>query len=90
MSSYHIKFTKSAAKEFDHLSASFQEKVIEALRMLAINPFSNLLHIKKLKGSANLFRLRIADYRVVYEVKNQELVVLIIKIGHRKEVYRGL
>ena len=89
MSSYSIKFTKSAHKEFGHLSASLQEKIVEALHMLAINPFSNLLQIKKLKGSSALFRLRIGDYRVVYEVKNQELILLIIKIGHRKEVYRG-
>ncbi|MBA3673974.1 MAG: type II toxin-antitoxin system RelE/ParE family toxin [Chitinophagaceae bacterium] len=42
----------------------------------------------KLKGSENTFRLRVGVYRIIYEVHNNELVVLIISISHRKDAYR--
>ena len=60
----------------------------EALYLLAQNPYSELLKIKKMKGAADLYRIRLADYRVLYELRNERLVVIVIKIGHRSEVYR--
>lgn len=87
---YSIKFTKSAKKEFDFLPVSLQDKVLDAVRILAINPFSEVLRVKKLKGAFSLYRLRVGDYRVVYEVHQSSLMILLIKIGHRREVYRRL
>jgi len=89
MPNYRIEFTKSAKKEFDQLPAKFQDRVLEALAFLAQNPFSEFLKYKKLKGIESLFRIRLGDYRIVYEVKGDLLLVLIIKIGHRKDVYRN-
>jgi mRNA interferase RelE/StbE len=54
---------------------------------LSQNPFSELLNVKKLKGSEGVFRFRLGDYRVLYEVRKERLIVLVIKIGHRREVY---
>ncbi len=88
--SYRIEFTKSAKREFDHLPSKTQEKVIDAMQFLSSNPYSELLKIKKLKGAESLYRIRLGDYRIVYEVKKDLLVVIVIKIGHRKEVYRGI
>lgn len=90
MAVYRIEFTKSAKKEFDSLSTELQEKVLEALSFLSRNPFSDLLRVKRLKGAPSLYRLRIGDYRVVYEVRGNALTIVVIKIGHRKEVYRHL
>lgn len=90
MVSYKVEFTRSARKEFDHLQGKIQEKILEAVYLLSRNPFSELLRIKKLKGAAALYRIRIGDYRIVYEVKNDRLLILVIKIGHRREVYRNL
>jgi mRNA interferase RelE/StbE len=87
--SYQVELTKSAKKEFDRLPTKIQDKIIEALQFLSFNPFSEFLKIKKLKGAEVLFRIRMGDYRIVYEVKKDVLVVLVIKIGHCKEVYRG-
>lgn len=87
---YKIEFTKSAAKEFEALPKPAREKALDALRFLSANPFSDLLKVKKLKGADALFRIRIGDYRIVYEVRASVLVVLVIKVGHRKDVYRFL
>lgn len=87
---YRVEFTKSARKEFDALPSDIQDKTVEALTFLSKNPFSELLRIKKLKGAPSLYRIRIGDYRVVYEIRQNVLVILVIKIGHRREVYRHL
>lgn len=88
MASYKVEFARSARKEFERLPAKLQLKATEALKLLAQNPFSELLKVKKLKGADNLYRIRLGDYRVVYEIRNNELIVLVIKIGNRREVYK--
>ncbi len=88
MAIYRVEFVKSAQKEFDRLSVKTRIKAAEALRLLAQNPYSELLKVKKLKEAENLFRVRLGDYRIVYEIRNDQLIVLVIKIGHRREVYR--
>ena len=87
---FEVRFTKSAQKEFNFLSAKIQTKVIDAVTVLAQNPYSELLRVKKLKSQVDLYRIRIGDYRVVYEIKNEVLLILVIKIGHRSDVYRNL
>ena len=85
---YSVELKKSAAKEFKKLPKNIQEKILEAFSFLAQSPYSELLNIKKLKGADSLYRLRIGDYRIVYEVKDKVLTILIIKIGHRKDIYQ--
>ncbi len=88
MPTYTVEFVKSAQKEFDKLPAKIRSKTAEALNLLSQNPYSELLKIKKLKGADELYRIRLGDYRLVYEIRQERLVVLVIKIGHRREVYR--
>lgn len=88
MATYKIEFVKSAQKEFDRLDTKLQIKTAEALSLLSQNPFSELLKVKKLRGADNLYRIRLGDYRVVYKLRNEQLIVLVIKIGHRREIYR--
>ena len=45
--------------------------------------------VKKLSGKESLFRVRVGDYRIIYQVRDRELVVLVLKIGHRREIYRS-
>lgn len=87
---YRVLFKKSAAKEFAKLNAILQKKILEALSLLSVNPFTEFLPIKKLKNERKYYRLRIQDYRIVYEVLQNELIVTVIKIGHRREVYKNL
>ena len=88
MATYSAEFTRSAEKEFDRLPKKIKERVAEAVNLLAQNPYSELLKVKKLKAAQDLYRVRVGDYRVVYEIRESRLIVLIIKIGHRGEVYR--
>lgn len=90
MPAYRVEFTKSAAKELDGLPAKMRPRILEAVLLLATNPFSELLRFKKLQGAESLYRVRVGDYRIVYEVRNSVLLIVVIKIGHRKDVYRGL
>ena len=84
---YEIVFKKSAAKELQSLPKKIQQKILDAVQLLALNPYTELLQIKKMKGTDALYRVRIQDYRVIYLIENQIIKVTIIKIGHRKEVY---
>ncbi len=86
---YTINFTKSAKKEFLKLPKKTQTNFEEILLLLAKNPYTEILKIKKLKGQEDLFRVRSGDYRLVYFINNKEVVVIVIKIGHRKDVYES-
>ena len=88
MAAYSIEFVKSARKEFERLPVKIRERVTEALRLLAQNPYSELIKAKKMKGADDLFRIRLGDYRVIYEIRNERLIVVVVKIGNRREVYR--
>lgn len=88
MAEYTIEFVRSSRKEFEKLPAAIRKKVVEALKLLSFNPYSEILKIKKLKATEDLFRIRIGDYRIVYEIRNDKLVVVVIKIGHRREIYK--
>ena len=59
-------------------------RAIETLRLEARPPGS-----VKLAGAPDLYRLRVGDYRIVYQVRDFELIVLVLSVGHRREIYRG-
>ncbi|MBK9040126.1 MAG: type II toxin-antitoxin system RelE/ParE family toxin [Bdellovibrionales bacterium] len=84
---YEVVFKKSAAKELQGLPQKIQRKIIDAIQLISLNPYTELLQIKKMKGAESLYRIRIQDYRVIYLIENKMIKVTIIKIGHRKEVY---
>ena len=85
---YAIEFRKSAHKEFLDCEKSLQSRIVEALQTVAANPFSELIQIKKLKGAVHLYRVRLGDWRLVYELNTDKKQLIVVKIGHRKEVYR--
>lgn len=87
-SAYRVEFVKSAVKEFEKLPDKIQDKILEAVRLISMNPRSELLNIKRLKGTEDAYRIRLGDYRILYEIKDEVLLVLVIKIGHRRDVYR--
>ena len=84
---YNVVFKKSAAKELQGLPQKIQQKIIDAVQLLSLNPHTELLQIKKMKGANSIYRFRIQDYRVIYLIENNTIKVTIIKIGYRKEVY---
>jgi mRNA interferase RelE/StbE len=85
---YEIVLKKSAAKELQAIPDRMRQKIVDAIQLLAINPYTDLLQIKKMKGAESLYRFRINDYRVVYTIERMHIKIVIIKVGHRKDVYK--
>ena len=83
--SYRLEFSAGADRQFRNLPKDVQERLSPHLDALVRNPRPP--GIKKLKGQ-DVYRLRVGDYRVLYEVHDQRLLVLVVKIAHRREVYR--
>jgi len=84
MPDYEIRITKTAQKQLDRLSALIAEKVIKAILSLASD--SRPQGYKKLRGR-NGYRIRKGDFRIIYDIYDKILVVEIIAIGHRKDIY---
>jgi mRNA interferase RelE/StbE len=81
---YRVEFEPAAAKALGKLDRSVQKRIQGVLEILAVTPRPPAA--KKLAGS-ELWRIRTADYRVVYAIEDQRLVVVVVKVGHRREVY---
>ena len=86
MNEYQIKFKSSAAKEFIKLPSHIKERIREAVNQLTENPRPS--GVVKLKGDERLFRIRIGDYRIVYEIDDSAKLVRVTRVRHRKDVYR--
>lgn len=82
---YSVSIKQSAAKALEKVGREDRLRIIAAIDQLKDNPAAGGV----LKGEfSGLRRIRIGSYRVVYEVQEQKLVILVIRIGHRREVYR--
>ncbi len=86
MASYKIEWKNSAYKELQKLPRPLITKVIAAVQDLSNNPYPS--GVKKLIGSEYSYRVRIGDYRIVYEVFENRLIIEIVRVRHRKDVYR--
>lgn len=84
--SYEIEFAASAAKAFSKLDRSAQQRIARHIDLLAENPRPH--GAKKLQGEDNFYRIRAGDYRIVYSIHDQVLTVLVVAIGHRKDIYK--
>lgn len=85
---YAIEFLPSAKKELSGLDRVIQKQLKEKIILLAIDPAQLKNNIKALKGEySGKFRLRVRDYRVIFRIEEEKVLIMIIRIGHRKEVY---
>lgn len=83
---YTVDFKPAAARQIRKLPKATQNQIIKHIEILGENPFP--AGVVKLAGEDDLFRIRVGDYRVIYSVENKKLVVLVVSVGHRREVYR--
>ena len=83
---FTILYASGVEKSLRKLPAEVRVAVVKKLLALADNPFP--MGMSKLQGALDLFRIRHGDYRIIYHVDHGTITVLIVKIGHRKEVYR--
>ena len=86
MASYQIEWKRSAQRELEKLPRPTIKKVVVAVEKLAIEPRPR--GVRKLVGSDFTYRLRVGDYRIVYEVLDKKLIVEIIRVRHRKDAYK--
>ena len=86
MAIYEVRFVHSAAKEFRSLSTELKRRVAAAVDGLCRDPRPQ--GIRKLVGQERLYRIRVGQYRVVYEIDDQSQQVRIRRIRHRREAYR--
>ena len=84
--SFEILFSNFADKQLSKLPVSIQNRIISTLKRCKIRPYS---HVKKLVGS-KYFRLRVGDYRVIMDIIDSKLIIHVIEIGHRKNIYKKL
>jgi len=84
--SYEVKFSKGAKKQFRKLPLDVQQRIQTKINDLAIEPRPN--GVKKLLGDDNSYRVRVGDYPVIYQLDDDILIVTVIKVRHRSEIYK--
>ena len=84
---YRVLFTKSADKALRKLPRNVVQRIRRSLDDLAANPYAEHLDVTKLHNRPG-YRLRVGDWRVIYEIENDELIILVLRIGSRGEIYR--
>ena len=84
---YSIGYTTSAQRELRKLDSSVRRRVRAAIDALAEDPRPN--GCKKMSGFETLWRIRIGDYRVVYDVIDEQVIVTVVRVAHRREAYRS-
>ena len=88
MDLYKIKWKNSAIKELKKLDRKIIPKIINTIDKLSDAPLKN--NSRKLIGSEHTYRLRVGDYRIIYSIENEFLIIEIIRIGHRKDIYKKI
>lgn len=86
MAKYKIEVARSAEKALKRLPKTVLGSIVSALVNLEINPYP--AGCRKLTGEVSSYRIRVGVYRIVYEVHDNLILVKVLKIGHRKDVYR--
>jgi mRNA interferase RelE/StbE len=82
---YTINFSKQSLKELEKINEPFYSNIKKAIIALSENPRPN--GYKKLKGRNSSYRIRVGDYRIIYDIFDTDLVIDIITLGNRKDIY---
>ena len=84
--SYNVVVPKPIQKQLDELQKDIRMRITDRILALAENPRPD--GVVKMKGSENEYRIRIGDYRVRYEIEDENLIVLVLDCRHRRDIYR--
>jgi mRNA interferase RelE/StbE len=83
---YTVVIVRTAQRAIAQLPGAMRSRIVRAIDTLVSVP--RPVGCAKLAGSANRYRIRVGDYRIIYDVRDGELIVLVVKVGHRRDVYR--
>lgn len=86
MPAYQVLLSKAARKQLNILSPFTHNKIIKEIVALAVTPRPP--GCKKLKGQQNAWRIRVGDYRIIYEIEDKKFRILVVATGHRKDIYK--
>lgn len=86
MASYSVELTRTAERQLRRVASRDRGRIVEAVESLSETPRPR--HARKLRGYDEVYRIRVGPYRVVYEVYDERVVVIVLKVGHRKDIYR--
>jgi mRNA interferase RelE/StbE len=84
---YSVIFAKSAIKSLRKMPRNLAELLRAKLEMIAMDPYASHTNVTKLQNRPG-YRLRVGDWRVIYEIQDDELIILVIKVGPRGDIYR--
>ena len=86
MDTYKIGWKKSATKELKKINKNDIPKVLKRVECLSTNPFPS--NSKKYLGAEHTYRMRVGNYRILYSVYQKKLIICVIRVGHRKNIYK--
>ena len=86
MAKYRVEVTRTAERQLGKLPKLDQVRVVKVIFELASDPFPK--GSRKLTGYEDVYRIRIGRYRILYSVSQKTLIIIVLKVGHRKDVYR--
>ena len=86
MALFEIRWKASAKKELKKIDKVEIKKIISEIEKLSLEPYPT--NHKKILGTEHIFRIKIGNYRIIYSIENQQLIIEIIRVRHRKEAYR--
>ena len=84
---YRVEIPAAVRSVLRKLDETTRERILRAIAGLETNPRPP--GVKKLEGEDGAYRIRVGDYRILYEIQDRRLCVLVVKVGHRREVYKG-
>jgi mRNA interferase RelE/StbE len=87
---YAFRWRERAVRQLRAIPQPAALTILQALAPLGDDPRRPDANVKKLTGYEDRYRLRVGDYRVIYDVTDKELVILVVGVGHRREIYRAM
>ncbi|MFC5804938.1 type II toxin-antitoxin system RelE family toxin [Streptomyces formicae] len=87
---YAFEFTAAARRQLRSIDRTTALRILHALSRLGDDPYRDDADVKKLAGHDDLYRLRVGAYRIAYTIDDGKLVILVVEVGHRREIYRRL
>lgn len=87
---YAFRWRERAVRQLRAIPQPAALTILRALAPLGEDPRRADADIKKLQGNEDRYRLRVGDYRIIYEISDGQLVILVVGVGHRREIYRAM
>ncbi len=87
MDAYRIEWKTSAARELKRIDRQAVARILRAVEALAADPLP--AGVRKLQGTEHTYRIRVGQYRIIYDLLTSQLLIQIVRVRHRKDVYRA-